>query len=88
MKKVSVLLSAMAFVFAVGGALASQKLLTNIQGYEFIDRPGTDDDECIARINCDTDGTVDCKVTTASPILHDSSNPATSCGLTLKMKTP
>lgn len=86
MKKVSVLLSLLAFVLAFSGAVASKNLPTPIAGYEFIDRPGTDEDECIYRKDCDTDGTVDCKVTNTTPILHDSSSPASSCGLALKMK--
>ena len=86
MKKVSVFLSLLAFLFAMTGALASQRMFASVQGWEFIDRPGTDDDQCVYRRDCDTDGTVDCKVSASAPILHDSSNPATSCGLALKMK--
>lgn len=85
MKKVRIILSALAIFLAFSGAVVSQHL-TVVPGYEFIDREGVEDDECIYRRDCDTDGTIACKVGASTPVLREHSDPATSCGLTLKMK--
>jgi hypothetical protein len=86
MKKLRIFLSVIAFAGAIGGAAASRLFVSAITGYEFVDRPAPSSDLCIDRGNiCDTNGTVDCRVTQSTPILREHSNPATSCGLPLKM---
>jgi hypothetical protein len=88
MKKIKVVLSALAIMLAIGGALASEAFKPLQVGYEFINYPGTEDDQCINRLNiCDTSGDWDCKVNTSSPVLKDQSTPSTSCGTNLKRHT-
>lgn len=87
MKKLRVILSALAIIIAMGTALVSEAL-SPMLGYEFIPA-GEDPAACVFRSNeCDTQGGWDCKVnnSASTPILREFVS-ATSCGAALKRQT-
>jgi hypothetical protein len=87
MKKVRFVLSALAFVFAIGGAVASQALFVAEDGYEFIDNNDPFPDQCVFRDDICDGGTHDCKLTSSSPTLRRWIGSETACGVELKRST-
>lgn len=88
MRKIKVLFSAIAVVFALAGVMATHLPVANEPGYEFIDNPGSVPDECVQRLDdCNTTGSYACKVTQNSPTLRRIVSD-TQCGIELKRNTP
>ena len=85
MKNVRVFLSVAAMVLAFGAVSAFRPMPSDIPGYEFVDLAGTINDRCDYIMDCQTNGTVDCRVDSSHPILHETTTP--NCGKALK-KTP
>jgi hypothetical protein len=89
MKNLRKSLGVVAFLFALCTAIlpnlvAGSSNATVIDGYEFVDDVV---DSCEEQNNaCNTDGTVDCRITTGSPILRTSNTPTANpaCGAQLK----
>lgn len=78
MRKLRVILSALAIVFAFGGAVASA-LLPNSVAYEYVTNPEPD---CLSRtITCQSTPTMHpCRTVAGGPILKDSPDFSTQCG--------
>jgi hypothetical protein len=81
MKKVSVFLGVIAFVFAIGASLVSQAVQPLPAGYQFI--PATEEDPaiCVFQKNC-AGGEITCTANVAGidVSLREHSDPSTSCG--------
>lgn len=81
MKTVRVVLSAIAILLAIGAVLASHSGNgTVVPGYEFIDQPGTSNDRCDYKDDCDISGSEPCTFMGEEVQLRDGTDPATSCG--------
>jgi hypothetical protein len=86
MKKVRVILSLVAFVFAIGAAIAFGHPAPNTVAYQFIPSPA----KCeLKMITCQVTETLyPCRQIVGSPILHEDNDVETSCGRALWRTTP
>lgn len=81
MKKIRIILSVAAILFAVGASFAS-RIAPSMTGYEFIPAGGGEPEQCIQRtVDCDVSGSNPCTLNT-----HDvrRDNTVTHCGSSLK----
>jgi hypothetical protein len=84
MKTIRIILSALAIVVSIGGAIASS-MMTQDTVYQWIDEPGTEDDLCFPRtLTCGPSLPFPCTITGSNPILRNSSVIMTSCGYELR----
>lgn len=80
MKNTSAYLGILAIIISTSVAIASSKL-HHITAYQFIDNPGTENDECLeVEAPCDLFGQYSCRVSAVSPTLRQTSLVATHCG--------
>jgi hypothetical protein len=82
MKKVRMILSLTAVLFAIGAAIASVVAPAQPKAYEFVA-----DNVCEERtIECNTTGTYACRLSMVEPILRENKTQA-NCGQELKRST-